>query len=461
MKTYDLIVIGTGPGGYHAAIRGAQLGLRVLAVEAAEVGGVCLNVGCIPTKALLHAAETLHHLKVAEGFGVKAKPEVDLGQLGRWRESVVKRLTGGVAGLLKGNKVELVRGFARLTGPKEVEVNGERYGAKSLILATGSEPASLPGFPFGEEVWDSTRALRVEEGLPKRLLVIGGGAVGLELGQIYRRLGSEVTLIEYMPEILPAGEGETAALLRKALEKEGLRVRTGTKAVGYEKRADGLHVRLQPAQGGEEETLVVDRILVAVGRRPRTQGLGLEAVGIALDERGFVRVNGRMETSVPGVYAIGDVAGPPLLAHKAMKEGIVAAENAAGKNAFFDYQIPSVVYTSPEWAGVGLTEEAAKRAGYRVKVGRFPLSASGRALTLGGAEGLIKVVGDEESDLLLGVFIVGPQAGELIAEATLALEMGATVADLALTVHAHPTLSEGLMEAAEALHKQAVHILNR
>lgn len=311
MKTYDLIVIGTGPGGYHAAIRGAQLGLRVLAVEAAEVGGVCLNVGCIPTKALLHAAETLHHLKVAEGFGVKAKPEVDLDRLGGWRESVVKRLTGGVAGLLKGNKVELVRGFARLTGPKEVEVNGERYGAKSLILATGSEPAPLPGFPFGEEVWDSTRALRVEEGLPKRLLVIGGGAVGLEFGQIYRRLGSEVTLIEYMPEILPAGEGETAALLRKALEKEGLRVRTGTKATGYERRADGLHVRLQPAQGGEEETLVVDRILVAVGRRPRTQGLGLEALGIALDERGFVRVNGRMETSVPGVYAIGDVAGPP------------------------------------------------------------------------------------------------------------------------------------------------------
>ncbi|GAB6942393.1 dihydrolipoyl dehydrogenase [Thermus brockianus] len=461
MKTYDLIVIGTGPGGYHAAIRGAQLGLKVLAVEAAEVGGVCLNVGCIPTKALLHAAETLHHLKVGEGFGLKAAPELDLKKLGSWRESVVKKLTGGVASLLKGNKVELVRGFARLTGPKEIEVNGERYGAQSLILATGSEPASLPGFPFGEDVWDSTRALRVEEGIPGRLLVIGGGAVGLELGQVYHRLGAQVTLIEYMPEILPAGDPETAALLRRALEKEGIRVRTGTKAVGYEKKKDGLHVRLEAAQGGGGEEIVVDKILVAVGRKPRTEGLGLERAGVALDAKGFVKVNARMETTVPGVYAIGDVARPPLLAHKAMKEGLVAAENAAGKDAAFDYQIPSVVYTSPEWAGVGLTEEEAKRAGYRVKVGKFPFSASGRALTLGTQEGLIKVVGDEETDLLLGVFIVGPQAGELIAEATLALEMAATVSDLALTVHAHPTLSEGLMEAAEAFHKRAIHILNR
>jgi len=285
--------------------------------------------------------------------------------------------------------------------------------------------------------------------------------VGLELGQVYHRLGAQVTLIEYMPEILPAGDPETAALLRRALEKEGIRVRTGTKAVGYEKKKDGLHVRLEAAQGGGGEEIVVDKILVAVGRKPRTEGLGLERAGVALDAKGFVKVNARMETTVPGVYAIGDVARPPLLAHKAMKEGLVAAENAAGKDAAFDYQIPSVVYTSPEWAGVGLTEEEAKRAGYRVKVGKFPFSASGRALTLGTQEGLIKVVGDEETDLLLGVFIVGPQAGELIAEATLALEMAATVSDLALTVHAHPTLSEGLMEAAEAFHKRAIHILNR
>ncbi len=249
-----------------------------------------------------------------------------------------------------------------------------------------------------------------------------------------------------MPEILPQGDPETAGLLRRALEKEGVRVRTKTKAVGYEKKEDGLHVRLEPAEGGGGEVVVVDKVLVAVGRRPRTEGLGLEKAGVKVDEKGFIQVNARMETGTPGVYAIGDVARPPLLAHKAMKEGLVAAENAAGKDSAFDYQIPSVVYTSPEWAGVGLTEEEAKRAGYKVKVGKFPLTASGRALTLGGAEGMVKVVGDEETDLLLGVFIVGPQAGELIAEAALALEMGATLTDLALTVHPHPTLSEGLME---------------
>ena len=231
--------------------------------------------------------------------------------------------------------------------------------------------------------------------------------------------------------------------------------------MGYEKKKDGLHVRLEPAEGGEGEEVVVDKVLVAVGRKPRTEGLGLEKAGVKVDERGFIRVNARMETSVPGVYAIGDAARPPLLAHKAMREGLIAAENAAGKDSAFDYQVPSVVYTSPEWAGVGLTEEEAKRAGYKVKVGKFPLAASGRALTLGGAEGMVKVVGDEETDLLLGVFIVGPQAGELIAEAALALEMGATLTDLALTVHPHPTLSESLMEAAEAFHKQAIHILNR
>jgi len=307
---------------------------------------------------------------------------------------VVKKLTGGVGTLLKGNGVELLRGFARLAGPKEVEVNGERFAAKSLILATGSEPMTLPGFPFGEDVWDSTRALKVEEGLPKRLLVIGGGAVGLELGQVYRRLGAEVTLIEYMPEILPQGDPETAALLRRALEKEGIRVRTKTKAVGYEKKKDGLHVRLEPAEGGEGEEVVVDKVLVAVGRKPRTEGLGLEKAGVKVDERGFIQVNARMETSVPGVYAIGDAARPPLLAHKAMREGLIAAENAASKDSVFDYQVPSVVYTSPEWAGVGLTEEEARKAGYKVKVGKFPFSASGRALTLGGAEGMVKVVGD-------------------------------------------------------------------
>lgn len=457
---HDVIVIGMGPGGYHAAIRAAQLGLKVLAVEAGDVGGVCLNVGCIPTKALLHAAEVLHATKAGASFGLVASPSLDLAKLGAWRDGVVRRLTGGVETLLRGNKVELVRGFARLKAPGVVEVNGATYQARSLILATGSEPASLKGFEVnGKKVLDSTSALRVEEGIPERLLVIGGGAVGLEFAQIYHRLGSRVTLIEYMPRILPQGDRETASLLARALSKEGIVLKTGVMALGYEEKKDGLHVTLRAVEGKAEEEVVVDKVLVAVGRRPRSQGFGLEALGVRRDEKGFVQVNRRVETSLPGFYAIGDVAGPPLLAHKAMREGLVAAENAAGKNAAFDLQIPSVVYTQPEWASVGLTEEEAKKAEYKVKVGKFPLSASGRALTLGAAEGMMKVVGDEETDLLLGVHLVGPMAGELVAEAALALEMGATVSDLALTIHAHPTLSESLMEAAEAFHKQAIHIL--
>lgn len=457
---HDVIVIGMGPGGYHAAIRAAQLGLKVLAVEAGDVGGVCLNVGCIPTKALLHAAEVLHATKAGASFGLVASPSLDLAKLGAWRDGVVRRLTGGVETLLRGNKVELVRGFARLKAPGVVEVNGATYQARSLILATGSEPASLKGFEVdGKKVLDSTSALRVEEGIPERLLVIGGGAVGLEFAQIYHRLGSRVTLIEYMPRILPQGDRETASLLARALSKEGIVLKTGVMALGYEEKKDGLHVTLRAVEGKAEEEVVVDKVLVAVGRRPRSQGFGLEALGVRRDEKGFVQVNRRVETSLPGFYAIGDVAGPPLLAHKAMREGLVAAENAAGKNAAFDFQIPSVVYTQPEWASVGLTEEEAKKAEYKVKVGKFPLSASGRALTLGAAEGMMKVVGDEETDLLLGVHLVGPMAGELVAEAALALEMGATVSDLALTIHAHPTLSESLMEAAEAFHKQAIHIL--
>jgi dihydrolipoamide dehydrogenase len=463
MADYDVIVIGTGPGGYHAAIRAAQLGQKVLAIEQERVGGVCLNVGCIPTKALLHAAEELEGLRHHETFGLQVgSVQLDWARLASWRESVVKKLTGGVEQLFKGNRVELVRGQGRLVGPHAVEVDGKRWEAKSVILATGSEPAGLAGFQVnGREVVDSTGALRVEEEFPKRFLCIGGGAVGLEFAQIYRRLGAEVTVVEYMPQILPASDPETAKLLTRALESEGIRIRTRTKALGYETTPKGLAVRLSPVEGGAEETLLVDKILVAVGRTPRSRGLGLEAVGVVPDAKGFVPTNERMETKVPGLYAIGDLTRPPLLAHKAMREGLVAAENAAGKNSAFDYRVPNVVYTSPEWASVGLTEEEARQVGYTVKIGRFPLSASGRALTLGRSEGLVKVVGDAETDLLLGVHIVGPSASELIAEAGLALEMGATVTDLALTIHAHPTLSETLMEAAENFHKQAIHIVNR
>lgn len=460
---YDLIVIGTGPGGYHAAIRAAQLGLKVAAVEAGAVGGVCLNVGCIPTKALLHAAETLEHAQAAAEFGLRfAEPERDLAKMGGWRDKIVKKLTGGVASLLKGNGVELIRGFARFTGPRALEVGGKRLEAKKIIVATGSKPAVLPGFePDGESVLTSTEMLRVEDGVPDRLLIIGGGVIGLEFASIYARLGANVTVVEYTEQILPGSDPELVKLLARSLKKLGISLKTQTKATGYQKTEEGLRVTLEPAAGGKPETLEADKILLAVGRVPVTEGLNLEAAGVRTDERGFVPTNEHMEASAPGVYAIGDVARPPLLAHKAMKEGLVAAEHAAGHPAAFDQQIPSVVYTQPEFASVGMTEAEARKRGIEVRVGRFPFSASGRALTLQQTQGLVKLIADAENDLLLGAHILGPGASDLVAEATLALEMAATASDLALTVHPHPTLAENLMEAAENLHGRAIHILNR
>jgi len=460
---YDVIVIGTGPGGYHAAIRAAQLGKKVLAIEAEHVGGVCLNVGCIPTKALLHAAEELESTRHGSAFGLEIKEaRLDLKKLGGWRDGIVKKLTGGVSQLFKGNKVELKTGFAKFVSKDTLEVAGERIQGRTFIVATGSEPNSLPGFEVDQkDIIDSTGALRVEDKFPKRMLCIGGGAIGLEFAQVYKRLGAEVTVIEYMGQILPAADPETANLLAKILGKQGIQIRTQTKGVKVDRKKDGLHVTLENGKTGQQETIVVDKILVATGRRPRGKGLGLESIGVTVDERGYVPTNEKMETNVPGIYAIGDVTRPPLLAHKAMKEGLIAAENAAGGNAVMDYQIPNVVYTSPEWAAVGMTEEEASKAGYKVKVGKFPLSASGRAMTLEATNGLIKLIGDAETDLLLGAHIVGPSASDLIAEMGLALEMGATVTDVGLTVHAHPTLSEGIMEAAEHLHRQAIHIANR
>ncbi len=457
---YDVVVIGTGPGGYHAAIRAAQLGLDVLAVEENAVGGVCLNVGCIPTKALLHAAGQIQHARAAAEFGLKyRKPEIDLGRLAAWRDGIVERLTRGVSGLLRSRQIPVRRGRARFRDSHTIEIDGERVEAKHFIIATGSAPASLEGFEVdGEAIVDSSGALHLELGVPKRFLAIGGGAVGLEFASIMNRFGSRVTVAEFMPGILAGGDREMAGQYTRILARQGLDIRTATRVAGVERRADGLHVALEPVDGGAGEDLVVDRILVAVGRRPRSEGLGLEAVGVECDRRGFIGVNERMQTSVAHIYAIGDVARPPLLAHKAMKEGLVAARNVAGGDAAFDYQIANVVYTEPEWASVGMTEEDARERGIEVSVGRFPLSASGRAMTLADTDGLIKVVGDAENDLLLGVHIVAPNASELIAEAALALEMAATVTDLKWTVHPHPTLSEGVMEAAEQLYGEAIHL---
>lgn len=459
---FDLIVIGSGPGGYHAALRAAQLGLKVACVEKGEVGGVCLNVGCIPTKALLHVADEVEGAKHAKSFGVDlGEPKLDFKQVDAFRAGVVKKMTSGVNALFKGNKVTLLQGEGRFVAADTIEVGGEKHKAGKFIVATGSSPSRIPGFDVdGKAIIDSTGALDVAAGVPARLLVIGAGAIGLEFADVYNALGSSVTVVELLDQIAPAADADAAKELRKALEKKGIAIHTSTKVQGQKASKKGIEVSVE--EGGKTRTIEVDKVLVAVGRRPNGKGLGLEEIGVDVDERGFVKVvNDHMQTSQPHVYAIGDVARAPLLAHKAMKEGLAAAEHAAGQPSAYDTLVPSVIYTSPELASVGLTEAEAIAAGHKVRVGRFPLAASGRAASLAVDSGLIKLIGDAETDLLLGFHMVGPSAGELVSEATLALEMGATLEDVALTQHAHPTLAEGLMEAAEHAHGRAIHIANR
>ena len=460
---FDLIVIGSGPGGYHAAIRAAQLGLKVACVEKGAVGGVCLNVGCIPTKALLHVAAELRGARDASAFGVDfGTPKVDLAAVDRWKLDVVKKQTSGVGMLFKGNKITLLEGEGRFTGKTTVEVAGKAYTAEKFVIATGSRPAAIPGFELdGERIIDSTGALTIGASVPARLLVIGAGAIGLEFADVYSSFGSEVTVVEMLPQIAGAADADASKELAKALEKRGIRILTSTKVVSQQATAKGTEVTVE-GQDGKREVITADRVLVAVGRRPNGAGLGLEAAGVQVDERGFVTVvNDHMQTSAPHVYAIGDVARAPLLAHKAMKEGIVAAEHAAGMPSAYDTVVPSVIYTEPELASVGMTEAEAKEAGFEVRVGRFPLSASGRASTLGVSGGLVKLIGDAKTDILLGFHMVGPNAGDIVSEAALAIEMGATLEDIALTQHPHPTISEAVMEAAEHAHGKAIHIANR
>lgn len=458
---YELLIIGSGPGGYHAAIRAAQVGLRTAVVERDALGGVCLNTGCIPTKALLHVAHDLREASAASAYGLDfGAPEIDLERMESWKTSVVNKMTGGVGALMKGNKVDVLEGAARFTGPHEVAVGDRTVTFDKAIVATGSSPMAIPGFELdGDRIVDSTGALRVPE-IPGRFMAIGGSAIGLEFADVYHALGAETTVVEMMDELVPTADAEVAKALRKSFEARGVDVRTATKAVSQERKDDGTHVTLEAADGSRE-TVIVDKILVAVGRRPNASGLGLEEIGVTLDDKGFVTVDDHLQSSVDHVYAIGDVARPPLLAHKAMKEGLVAAEHAAGMPSAYDTLVPSVIYTSPELAAVGMTEAEAEQAGYGVRVGRFPLSASGRAATLGVGEGVVKLVGDSETDVLLGCHMVGPGAGDMIAEATLAIEMGATLEDVALTQHPHPTLSEAVMEAAEHAHGRAIHIANR
>jgi len=461
----NVVVIGAGPAGYVCAIRLAQLGQKVTVVEKATVGGTCLNIGCIPSKALIAAGSLMEKIGHADAMGITAENvRLDIDKLVEWKEGIVGRLTGGVAGLLKSHKCRLIHGAARITGKHTVEVTGEdgkeTLQADDIVIATGSVPIEIPGFDFDEKhVWSSTGALSPDR-IPAHVVVIGGGYIGLELGFMYQKLGSKVTVLEATPGALPGQDRDCVKIIERSLKKRKIKLMTETFAQGYEAKGDKLFVRVKGKQG--EDTVECDQILSTVGRRPYSADLGLESVGLKTDERGFLPVDKQLRTAVPNIYCVGDVAGQPMLAHKGSKEGLVAAGAIAGQPEEYDVRcVPAVIFTAPEMASVGLTEAECAEQGTAVKVGKFPFAASGRAMSLMETEGFVKVVADAQTDEVLGVQMVGPEVTELIAEATLAIEMGATAEDIARTIHAHPTLPEAMMEAAEAVHSMAVHIFQK
>ncbi len=464
--SYDLIVIGTGPGGYVCAIRAAQLGLKVAVVERrATHGGTCLNVGCIPSKALLHASE--RYADAADGFaamGIKVKPVLDLAAMLAFKDQGVKGNVDGVAFLLKKNKIDHFHGTGRILGPGKVEItfiNGEKQvvEAKAIAIATGSEVASLPGIAIDEKrIVSSTGALALPE-VPQRMVVVGAGYIGLELGSVWSRLGAEVTVVEMLDRVAPGLDAEIAKQLQRTLTKQGLAFKLGVKVTGIDAKGKSLKLTLEPAAGGKSETLDCDVVLIAVGRVPNTQGLGLAELGIKADNRGRIIVDPKFATSVPGVYAIGDVIKGPMLAHKAEEEGIALAEILAGQAGHVNYDvIPSVIYTAPEVASVGKSEEELKEAGIAYKAGKFPFTANGRAKVNRTTEGFVKVLADETTDRVLGVHIIGTDAGTMIAEAAVLMEFGGSAEDLARTCHAHPTLNEAVKEAALAVDKRPIHM---
>ena len=462
---HDLIVIGAGPGGYVAAIRAAQLGLKTACIEKyPTLGGTCLNVGCIPSKALLDSSE--HFDLARHGFaahGIKATVELDLAEMMKRKDGVVRDLTRGIEGLFKKNGIERVTGTARIVSAGVVEVSGpdgvRTLQAKRILIATGSKPASLPGIAFdGRRIVHSTHALSLGE-VPKKLIVIGAGAIGLELGSVWRRLGSEVLVLEYLDRIVPGSDAGTAKLLQRALEKQGMKFRFGVSAASARVEGEEVVVDVAPAAGGEPEALRCDVLLVAVGRRPYTEGLGAAEAGVRMDTRGRIEVDAHWQSSVPGIYAIGDVIAGPMLAHKAEEEGVACVECMAGRPGHVEYGcVPGVVYTWPEMASVGLSEEDAKAAGREVVVGTFPFLANGRAKAMGERDGHVKIIADAKTDRILGAHIVGPRASDLIAELVLALEMGASAEDVARSFHAHPTLPEAVKEAALAVAGRAIHM---
>ncbi|AXG05376.1 dihydrolipoyl dehydrogenase [Haloplanus rubicundus] len=464
----EVLVIGAGPGGYVAAIRAAQRDLDVTLVERDAYGGVCLNRGCIPSKAYITATGVAHDAATAEEMGVYADPAVDLATMREWKEGVVDRLTGGVEKLCKANGVSLMEGTAKFVddGTVRVEHDGEGQGAETVsfehcIVATGSRPIELPGFDFADEPILDSAALLDLDSVPDRLVVVGAGYIGMELSTVFAELGSDVTVVEMLDDVLPGYEDDVARVVRKRAESKGVDFHFGEGATGWRDAADGGIVVTTETEDGEESTYGADRVLVAVGREPITDTLDAEEAGLEPTDDGFFETDERCATDVDGIYAVGDVAGEPMLAHTASAEGVVAAEAIAGEPAAFDTRaIPAAVFTDPEIATVGLTESEAEAEGFDPVVGEMPFNASGRALTVGETEGFVRIVASADG-FVLGAQIVGPEASELIAEPTLAIEMGATLEDVAATIHTHPTLSEAVMEAAENALGQAIHTLNR
>jgi dihydrolipoamide dehydrogenase len=466
-KTYDAIVIGGGPGGYVCAIRLGQLKQKVLCVERDEVGGVCLNWGCVPSKAIIATSHTFDKVKAGAGFGLLVdNPRIDANKLQDWKEGIVKKLTGGVRQLFKSNGVELLYGEARLTGPKTVTVKTREGGTetieatKGIVVATGSSTIEIPSFKFdGKRVIGAREAVSLRE-VPRRLLVIGGGIIGMELGGAYQRMGSELTVVEMLPQLLTGVDADVAAVVERSYTKHGAKILKGAKALGYEPQKDGsLAVRVEV--GGKADTVVADVVIVAVGMRPNGAGVGLEELGVKV-ERGFVPTDNLGRTNVPGIYAIGDCSSVPMLAHKASKEGEVVAEIIAGHKAAKDWvAVPAAIFTDPEIATAGLSEQQAKERGIEVRIGKFPFGALGRAMAVNETDGFIKVVADKTTHEILGFHIVGPEATDLISEGALALEMHAFLEDVGLTMHPHPTLGEGMMEASLHALGQAIHVVNR
>jgi dihydrolipoamide dehydrogenase len=461
-ERYDVVVIGAGPGGYVAAIRAAQLGMRAACVDAREtLGGTCLNIGCIPSKALLQSSE-----KFAEARHGLAEHGITIGQLGldlgammARKDKVVATLTRGVEFLFRKNKVDRLKGKARIAAPGRIALDGgSEVEAGAIVIATGSETIPLPGLPIDERrIVSSTGALALDR-VPERLAVIGGGYIGLELGSVWARLGAKVTVIEYLDRILPGMDRELGPAMQRVLARSGMAFKLGTKVAGGAVGNAGVTLEIEPATGGDRDTLVADIVLVAIGRRPFTEGLGLDAIGVARDRAGRIEVNDDFATNIPGVYAIGDVIRGPMLAHKAEEEGIAVVERLAGQKTRVEYDaIPGVVYTWPEAAGVGKTEEELKAAGVAYRVGKFPFTANARARTNADTDGFVKVLADAATDRVLGVHIIGPDAGTMIAEAALAIEFGASAEDIARTCHAHPTLPEALKEAALAVDGRPIH----